>query len=122
MREKLIQRLYDYWKENDDDKSTLLKEITENIDSGKEGANTLIEWCLCDYDMAKERYAKIHNITEEELQDFIESSYGDLSFMRNDIDYLEDLDEIWNLCNWYLDYCDGTMSEKDLLKGMEIEV
>lgn len=120
MKEKLIEKLYNYWKENDDDKSTLLKEITENVNNGKEGANTLIDWCLCDYDMAKEKYAKMKNISEDELQEFIENSFGDLSFMKDDIDYLEDLDEIWDLCNYYLDYCDGTMTEKELLNFIEV--
>ena len=29
MKELLIERLYDFWSETDDDKETLLKEITQ---------------------------------------------------------------------------------------------
>ena len=38
MKELLIEKLYDFWSKTDDDKETLLKEITRNVNDGTSGA------------------------------------------------------------------------------------
>ena len=44
MKELLIERLYDFWNKTDDDKETLLKEITQNVNDGISGAETIMIW------------------------------------------------------------------------------
>ena len=67
MKELLIERLYDFWSKTDDDKETLLKEITQNVNGGISGAEVLLDWCRNDYDMIKEQYQKLYNILESEI-------------------------------------------------------
>ena len=45
MKELLIEKLYDFWSKTDDDKETLLKEITRNVNDGTSGAEILLDWC-----------------------------------------------------------------------------
>lgn len=115
MKELLIKKLYDFWSITDDDKKKLLEEITQNINDGKNGAETLLDWCRNDYDMVKEQYQKKHNLTEEEIKYIIEDNCGSYNFMYNEIPYVSDLDDIWDLCNWYLDYLNGDITEEELL-------
>lgn len=115
MKELLIKKLYDFWSIIDDDKKKLLEEITQNINDGKNGAETLLDWCRNDYDMIKEQYQKKHNLTEEEMEKIIEDNCGSYNFMYNEIPYVSDLDDIWDLCNWYLDYLNGDITDEELL-------
>ena len=120
MKEKLIDILYDFWKDTDDDKEQLLQEITNNINDGKDGIEVLLDWCRCDYDAVKEQYMKLHNLNEDEMQQVMEKNYGSYEFMYDEIPYIEELDKPWNICNWYLDYTQNNkMTEKDLLELIE---
>lgn len=105
MKELLIERLYDFWSKTDDDKETLLKEITQNVNDGISGAEVLLDWCRNDYDMIKEQYRKLHNLTYNEMDKIMEENCGTYEFMYDEIPYAKELDEIWNICNEYLDYC-----------------
>ena len=67
MKELLIEKLYDFWNKTDDDKETLLKEITQNVNDGISGAEVLLDWCRNDYDTIKEQYQKLHNLTDNEM-------------------------------------------------------
>ena len=40
---------------------------------------------------------------------------GSYEFMYDEIPYAIDLQDIWDICNWYLDYCNKDMTEKELL-------
>lgn len=120
MKEKFINKLYDFWSRNDDNKELLLKEITDNVNNGVEGIEVLLDWCRNDFDNAKDRYRVLHNLNEEEVEKIMEENYGNYEFMYREIDYLEDLDYIWNLCNWYLDYLQNNgIDEEWLLERME---
>lgn len=115
MKELLIERLYDFWNKTDDDKETLLKEITQNVNDGISGAEILLDWCRNDYDMVREQYQKLHNLTDDEMEKVMEENCGTYEFMYNEIPYVIDLEDIWDICNWYLDYCNKDMTEKELL-------
>lgn len=115
MKELLIERLYDFWSKTDDDKETLLKEITQNVNDGISGAKILLDWCRNDYDMVREQYQKLHNLTDDEMEKVMEENCGTYEFMYNEIPYVIDLENIWDICNWYLDYCNKSMTEKELL-------
>ena len=78
---------------------------------GKNGAEDLLDWCRDDYDRAKENYMKLHNLNEDEMEKIMEDNCGNFKFMYDEIGFLEELDEIWNICNWYLDYCNDEMGE-----------
>lgn len=119
MKEKLIEKLYDLWKDTDDNKEQLLEEITTNINDGIDGANMLLDWCRCDYDGIREQYMKLHNLSEEEMEKIMEEHCGAYEFMYDEIPYAIDLQDIWDLCNWYLDYCNNDMTEEELLKLIE---
>lgn len=119
MKEKLIEKLYDLWKDTDDNKEELLKEITTNVNDGIDGANVLLDWCRCDYDGIREQYMKLHNLNEDELGEIMEEHFGTYEFMYDEIPYASYLQNIWDLCNWYLDYCNNDMDEKELLKLIE---
>jgi hypothetical protein len=120
MKEKLITRLYDFWGKTDDDKAQLLKEITENVNEGVNGAEVLLDWCRCDYDNVKEQYMKMHNINEDEMEKIMEEHCGDYTFMYEDIPYVSELDNIWDISNWFLDYCNGDMTEEELESWLEV--
>lgn len=107
MKEKLIEILYDFWSASDDDKEKLLEEIRENINDGITGAECLLDWCRCDYEVLKDQYRAMNKILKEN-----NCNYG---FMY----YARELDKIWEICNLYLDYCNGTTSEKQLLELIE---
>lgn len=111
----LIKKLYDFWSITDDNKEKLLQEITQNINDGKSGVETLLDWCRNDFDMIKEQYQIKHNLTEKEMEKIIEDNCGSYNFMYNEIPYASDLEDIWDLCNWYLYYINGDMTEKELL-------
>lgn len=106
MKDKLINRLHNYWKnDNKIDNKKLLKNLTNIIYyQGTNGAEHLLDWCRTSY----EDYYKKNNITQE----IISKNYGDID--------CGELDIIWNICNWYLDYCNNQISEKDLLELMII--
>ena len=111
MKEKLIKRLYDFWSQTDDDKEKLLEEIRENVEDGTEGAEVLLDWCRCDYDGIREQYMKLHNLSEDEMYEVMDENCGSYDFMYDEIPYVEELDYIWDICNWYLDYCNDEMGE-----------
>ena len=121
MKELLIERLYDFWSETDDDKETLLKEITQNVNDGISGAEVLLDWCRSDYDMVREQYQKAHSLTDDEMEKVMEENCGSYEFMYSEIPYVIDLEDIWDICNWYLDYCNKDMTEKELLDLIERE-
>ena len=105
MKKLLIERLYDFWNKTDDDKETLLKEITQNVNDGISGAEVLLDWCRNDYDGIRSQYQILHNLSEDEMERVMEENCGSYEFMYDEIPYAEELDEIWGICNEYLDYC-----------------
>lgn len=115
IEEIVIKKLYDLWSSTDDDSSKLLQEITDNVNGGIEGAENLLDWCRCDYDMCRDRYRALHNLSEEEMEKVMEENLGTYEFMYNEVPYASWLEDIWDLCNWYLDYINGDMTEKELL-------
>lgn len=115
IKEIIIKKLYDFWNKTDDNKEKLLEEIKQNINDGEEGIIVLLDWCRNDYDMIKEQYRIKHNLTEDEMYKIMDDNLGTYDFMYDEIPYVSYLDDIWDLCNWYLDYINGDMSEKDLL-------
>lgn len=90
MKEKLIKRLYEFWVQTDDNNTKLLEEITTNINNGVEGVEVLLDWCRNDFEGTKEEDP-----------------------------YYEELNSIWNICNWYLDYLNGQIKEDWLLDMIE---
>lgn len=115
IKEIIIKKLYDFWNKTDDNKEKLLEEITQNINDGEKGIIVLLDWCRNDYDMIREQYRIKHNLTEDEMYEIMDDNLGTYDFMYDEIPYVSYLDDIWDLCNWYLDYINGDMSEKDLL-------
>lgn len=111
MKEKFIKKLYNFWNKTDDNKEKLLEEITENVNSGRDGAEVLLDWCRCDYDYVRDTYKNLHNLNDTQMEELLEEHFGNYEFMYEEIPYVEDLDEIWNICNWYLDYCNDEMGE-----------
>jgi len=97
MKEKLIKKLYDFWKKDDENyNKTLLEQLNNEIyNNSNNGAETLLDWCRDSY----EEYYKENGITQEEL----EKHCGNVD--------CGELDNIWNICNWYLDYCNEEMGE-----------
>ena len=116
MKELLIERLYDFWSKTDDDKETLLKEITQNVNDGISGTEVLLDWCRNDYDGIRSQYQILHNLSEDEMERVMEKHFGCYEFMYEEIPYAEELDEIWDICNYYLDYCNKDMTENELLE------
>lgn len=116
MKEKFIERLFDFWKDGTDDEELLerLKEIVNN--KGVDGAEELLDWCRNDYDTIKEQYQKLHNLTDNEMDKIMEENYGSYEFMYDKIPYAIDLQDIWDICNYYLDYCNKDMTENELLE------
>ena len=118
MKEKFINKLYDFWKKTDDNEELLLKEITENVNDGIDGINVLLDWCRNDFDGIKEQYRVLHSLSEEEMEKVMEENYGDYQFMYGEIDYIEELDFVWDLCNWYLDYLQNNGIDEEWLLDM----
>jgi len=110
MKEKIINILYNIWESDTEDKQSLLNDITANVNNGGKGVETLIDWCISDYDKAKEEYATAHNMTEDEMNEFIDSQFGNLDFLGR-----KDIDRAWDICNWLLDYINGNMDEETIL-------
>lgn len=110
MKEEIIKRLYDFWSKIDNN-DNLLKEITDNVNDGITGAEILLDWCREDYDKAQRKYMELHSINIREMQKVMEENFGNYEFMYNELPYVEELDEIWDLCNEYFDYC-KEMEEK----------
>ena len=105
MKEKVIKQLYDFWSKTDDDNTKLLEEITNNVNNGLDGAEVLLDWCRSDYDGIRSQYQILHNLSEDEMDRVMEENFGCYEFMYEEIPYAEKLDEIWDICNEYLDYC-----------------
>lgn len=116
LKQVVIDKLYDFWSTNDTDKVQLFKEITDNVNDGKDGAETLLDWCRISYDGVQDTYRNNHDLTEEEMFEVMEENSGNYEFMYDEIPYVSWLDEVWDLCNWWLDYVNGQMTEEDLLK------
>ena len=121
MKELLIKKLYDFWSKTDNDNTKLLEEITNNVNNGLDGAKVLLDWCRNDYDTIKEQYKKLHNLTDTEMDKVMEENRGSYEFMYNEMPYAIDLQDIWDLCNYYLDYCNKDITENELLKLIKEE-
>lgn len=121
MKDKVIKQLYDFWSKTDNDNAKLLEEITNNVNNGLDGAKVLLDWCRNEYDTIKEQYKKLHNLTDTEMGKVMEENHGSYEFMYNEIPYAIDLEDIWNLCNYYLDYCNKDITEHELLKLIKEE-
>ena len=121
MKNKLIERLYDFWKKTYDDREVLLGEITKEVcENGIEGANTLLDWVRCDYECVRYEYRRLHNLTDDEVEKIMEENSGTYDFMYNEIPYVSELDSIWELLNHYLDYCCGYMNEDEMLESIKV--
>ena len=115
LQDKLIDKLYNFWKHNDTTRDNfLLKNITTIVKKdGIDGANILLDWCRDDYDKIREKYMKLHKINEDEMEKIMDSHSGTYEFMYEKLPEVSWLDEIWDLCNYYLDYCNSkTRTEK----------
>lgn len=66
------------------------EEIKSALNNGKDGAEELLDWCRDEYD--------------QQEQD-----------VEND-----ELDGIWDICNWYLDFLNGDKTQEDLLSLINI--
>ena len=121
MKELLIKKLYDFWSKTDNDNTKLLEEITNNVNNGLDGAKVLLDWCRNDYDTIKEQYKKLHNLTDTEMDKVMEENRGSYEFMYNEMPYAIDLQDIWDLCNYYLDYCNKDITENELLELIKEE-
>ena len=115
------EKLYNFWSENNDHKEQLLEDINNNLNEGVDGATILLDWCSMEYDTIREQYGNRHNLNENEVMKIVEKHFGEYKFLcedDNDIDlynYAMDLDDIWDLSNWYLDYVNKDMTEEELL-------
>ena len=99
MKERLLNTLYNFWKKNNNEEynKTLKEQLNDAIyKNGLKGADTLLDWCRDSY---VEYYEK-EGITQEELKEH-----------NGDVDCGE-LDNIWDICNWYLDYLNATNVEE----------
>lgn len=119
MKEKLIKKLCDLWRYVDSTDKTLSQEIAKNVNNGESGAMTLLDWCRSDYDNIQKQYMELHNLNEEQMEKVMEEHCGDYNFLYKEIPSTMYLEEIWDLCNWYLDYCNGTITEKEMLGLIE---
>lgn len=124
MKEKLIERLYDFWKDYNEHynlgNENLKERITQAINSGEKGAEELLDWCIGNYDNIREQYQMLHNLSDDEMEMTMEENSGGYEFMYGEIPFVEELEEIWDICNWYLDYTQGnSITEKDLLRLIE---
>ena len=93
----MIDRLYDFWKSYTEyynlDNKDLKENITQAVNKGEQGAEELLDWC------------------RNEFEYFHSNMYTEME---------EDLNRIWDICNWYLDYTQNNkMTEKDLLELIE---
>lgn len=66
------------------------EEIKSALNNGKDGAEELLDWCRDEYDQQEQ------NVENEEL------------------------DGIWDICNWYLDFLNGDKTQEDLLSLINI--
>lgn len=116
MKEKLINRLYEFITRTDEKCSdNVLENLNDLINNkGKNGAEELLDYCIYCYDKLKENYMALHNIDEDKMTEILDEHFGDYKFMYEEIPYAVELDNIWDLCNWYLDYCDATTDDERL--------
>lgn len=89
--------------------------ISTALRNGVQGAEDLLDDCRMAFDKIQEVYRTKHNLTEEDMEQVMKDHFGDYAFMYNDIEYVEDLDTIWDVCNWYLDYVNNDMTGQELL-------
>lgn len=66
------------------------EEIKSALNNGKSGAEELLDWCRDEYDQQEQ------NVENEEL------------------------DGIWDICNWYLDFLNGDRTQENLLNLINI--
>lgn len=78
------------WNEDNRNENNLYYQLNKNISSGERGINNLLDWCR---------------------DDFIE-------YEENDPHYKK-LNEVWNACNYYLDYLDKKRDEGWLIDQLE---
>ena len=57
-----------------------------------------------------------NNLTDNEIEKIMEENCGSYEFMYDEIPYAIDLENIWDICNYYLDYCNKDMTENELLE------
>lgn len=114
MKEKLIKELYDYWACTDEDLNNGLYDNLCDIinNKGEKGAEELLDWCRSEYDRAREDYMEIHSLDENDMEKIMEDNFGAYEFMYDEVPYVSDLDNIWDICNYYLDYCQAKDDEK----------
>lgn len=78
LRTLLLNRLFNFWKDSVDNKEDFKNQLREIIfDNGIDGAETLLDFCREDFEEIP--------IEEQENGEH------------------EDLNKIWDICNWYLD-------------------
>ena len=121
MKEKLIKRLYDFWKDYNEHynlgNENLKERITQAVNSGEQGVEELLDWCRDNYDNIREQYQMLHNLSDDEMEMTMEENLGGYEFMYGEIPFVEELEEIWDICNWLLDYTQGnSITEKELLR------
>lgn len=121
MKEKLIKRLYEFYSCTDEDLNNGLWENLNDIinNKGKKGAEELLDWCVCEYDNIRERYMELKKIDETEMEKILDENFGNYDFIYNDdidlYNFAKEVDEIWDLSNFYLDYCNGDIDENKML-------
>jgi len=117
MKEKIAQKIFDYFSydcTNEVEKDNLKNLIKTEIELGEKGIEHIQDWCINEYDDINTKYKQLHNLNDEEFEILIEEHGGCYEFMYNDMKNLEDLDYIWDLCNFYLDYLHGSMTLEKL--------
>lgn len=118
-QDKVAQVLTNMWLEIDNTDKTLGDKVKENVYRGNVGAEELLDWCRCDYDNFTKQYKLLHGLTEEEMSELLDKHCGTMEFMYNDIPLVAILDDIWEVCNNYLDYCEGVLSEQSLIDWLD---
>lgn len=121
--EKMYSTLHDFWyayyKCYGGNVNLIDNFISTALRNGVQGAEELLDDCRIAFDKIQEVYRTKHNLTEEDMEQVMNDHFGDYAFMYNDIEYVEDLDAIWDVCNLYLDYVNNDMTGQELLNLLE---
>lgn len=87
VQDLLYVKLVCVWGKITDNMAELKKQLKEEIyNNGEDGANTLLDWCRDDF----EKY-------EEESEIY------------------QEIENVWDWCNWYLDYLQGNINKEKIL-------
>lgn len=120
---KMYSTLHDFWyayyKYYGGNADLIDNFISTALRNGVQGAEDLLDDCRMAFDKIQEVYRTKYNLTEEDMEQVMKDHFGDYTFMYNDIEYVEDLDAIWNVCNLYLDYVNNDMTGQKLLNLLE---